>query len=178
MSPVRTSFTREKPTFSGISRALFQGGCSSEQAVDEPGWKAAAPITNQTLAIDPVAAAIRVLDAVIVAQPRRRWLPPPFGRDPLGSFDTGDVMDGAPPHEPPRHAFRRRINDVYRLGAVKQALRPLRRWKRDRFGLGERTDPPARPLREVALHRLRPLHGARAELHRQPIDQPRQFACS
>src|SRR5690348_8167691 len=32
-------------------------------------------------------------------------------------------MDGTTPHEPPRHAFRRRIDDVDCFGAVEQALR-------------------------------------------------------
>ena len=37
--------------------------------------------------------------------------------------------------------------------------------------------PPARPLGQMAFPRLRPPHRARAQLDRQPVDQPRQLAC-
>src|SRR5436309_15060261 len=112
MSPVRTSLSREKPSFSGIScRLSFRlpresGGpaafaaqeekrdsrlrgndererASSEQAVEEPIGSAAAAVAGEALAIDPVAPAGRILDFVIVAQPGGRRLSPPFGRDPL-----------------------------------------------------------------------------------------------
>src|SRR5215213_3671211 len=125
MSALRTSLSREKPTFSGISRVLFQTGCSSEQAVDEPIGSAAAAVSNQPFAVDPVAAAVRILDAVVIKQPRRRGLPPPFRRDSLRPLHARDVMNRAPPHEPPRHAFRGGIDDVDCLGPVEQALRPL-----------------------------------------------------
>src|SRR5881398_2340049 len=122
MSPVRTSLSREKPSFSGISRALFQRDCSSEQPVDEPGGSAAASVADHTFAIDPVAAAGRILDLVIVAEPAGRRLAPPFRRDSLGPLGAGDVVHRATPHEPPWHAFGRRVNDVDRLGPVEQAL--------------------------------------------------------
>src|SRR6476659_8492149 len=90
--------------------------------MQEPARRAAAPVADHPFAVDPVAATLAVLDAIIIAQPRRRRLPPPFGRDPLGPFGARDVMDRAPPHEPPRHAFGRGVNDVDRLGPVEQAL--------------------------------------------------------
>src|SRR5436309_3392345 len=90
--------------------------------MDEPIGRSAAAVSDQPLAIDPVAAPLGVLDAVIIAQPRRRSLPPPFGRDPLRPLDAGDVMHRAPPHEPPRHAFGRRVDDMDRLGPVEQFL--------------------------------------------------------
>src|SRR5438309_11935047 len=65
---------------------------SAEKSVDEPIGQPAAPVADQSLAIDPVAAAVRVLDSIIIAQPRRRGLAPPFGRDPLRPFDAGNVM--------------------------------------------------------------------------------------
>src|SRR5438477_10677819 len=105
MSLRRTSLSREKPTFSGISQALFQRDRSSEQAVDEPARRPAAPVADQAFAINPVAPPGRVLDSVIIAQAAARRLPPPFGRDPLGPFDPGDVVHRPPPHEAPRHAF-------------------------------------------------------------------------
>src|SRR3954468_13674335 len=111
MSPVRTSFTREKAVFSGISRELFGRG-SSEQPVNEPIGQPAAAVADQPFAIDPVAAAFGILHAIIIAQPRRRGLAPPFGGDPLRPLDAGDVMHRAPPPEPPRHAFGRGVNDV------------------------------------------------------------------
>src|SRR3954454_24880987 len=125
MSLRRTSLSREKAVFSGISRALFRRDCSSEQAMDEPIGSAAAAVADQALAINPVAPASSILDAIIIAQPRRRGLAPPFGRDPLGPFGAGDVMHRAPPYEPTRHAFGRRVNHVDRLGPVEQALRPF-----------------------------------------------------
>ena len=86
---------------------------------------AAAAVADQAFAVDPVAPPGHVLDPVIIAQPRRRRLAPPFGRDPLGPLDARNVMHRAPPHEPPRHAFGRRINDVDRFGPVEQALGAL-----------------------------------------------------
>src|SRR4051794_39582793 len=111
MSLVRTSLSREKPSFSGISFRFSLRHCeepqatrqssrcagllrfarndglrcpSSEQPVDEPGGSAAASVADHTFAIDPVAAAGRILDLVIVAEPAGRRLAPPFGRDSLG----------------------------------------------------------------------------------------------
>ena len=90
-------------------------------------------------------------------------------------------MDRAPPHEPARHAFGRRIDDVDRFGPVEQALRPLSSASSParlaRLGLhARRGDPSARPLGQMAFLRLRPAHALRAELDRQPVDQPRHFA--
>ena len=121
MSSVRTSFNRENPGLSGISQALFDY-CSSEQAVQIPVGSAAAAVADEAFAIDPVTAAGLVLDPVIIAQVARRGLAPPFGRDPLRAFGAGDVMHRAPPHESPRHAFGRRIDDVDRLGTVEKAM--------------------------------------------------------
>ena len=44
---------------------------SPEQPMDEPVGRAAAAVADQAFAINPVAAAFGVLDAVIIAQPRR-----------------------------------------------------------------------------------------------------------
>src|SRR5438270_2018342 len=182
----RTSFMREKPTFSGISRAYLKG-CSSEQAMDEPGRSAAAAVAGEALAVDPVAATLDILDSIIIAQPGGRGLAPPFGRDPLGPLGAGDVVHRASPHEPPRHAFRSRIDDVDRLGPVEQALwarKPLSPWPERGWGEGAvrfspplpsaasrllpspasgggtsyRRYPPARPLRQMALLLLWPPH--------------------
>ena len=129
------------------------------------------------------------------AAARDRRLPPPFGRDPLRPFDARDVMHRAPPHEPPRHAFGRGINDVDRLGPVEQALGASsslrgegnrRRWWRGRppplhpppRRAGDVQPPPTRsPVRANGFRtRLRPPHALRAQLHRQPVDQPRELA--
>src|SRR5256885_16601856 len=91
----RTSFMREKPTFSGISRAYLKG-CSSEQAMDEPGRSAAAAVAGEALAADPVAAAPAPLDPIIIAQPAGRRLAPPSRRDPPGPPGSGDVFDPRP----------------------------------------------------------------------------------
>src|SRR5690242_4233094 len=120
MSTRRTNFSREKMGFSGISQALFERDCSSEQAVHVPIGQSAAPIANQALTKNPVTAALAILDAVIVAQPSRRRLPPPFGSNPLRPFDPRDVMHRTPPDEAARHAFGRRINDVDRFRPVEQ----------------------------------------------------------
>src|SRR5689334_417285 len=112
MSLVRTSFIRGR-TLSGItllpgegrgpgrcdeqrfplpwtpaSAGEQLGGPSPEQPVDEPAGQPAAAVPDQTLAIDPVPPPAGILDAVIVAQPRRRGRTPPFGCDPLGSLDA------------------------------------------------------------------------------------------
>src|SRR3954471_23295826 len=121
MSSRRTSLSRENPTFSGISRALFDY-CSSKQSMDEPIGQPATAVADQAFAIDPVAPAARILDAIIIAQPRRRRLSPPFGRDPLRSRDARNVMDRASPDEAARHAFRGRIDDIDGLGAIEHAL--------------------------------------------------------
>src|SRR5437763_8227312 len=93
--------------------------------MDEPGRQAPAAVADQALAVDPVAAAGSVFDAVIIAQPRRRWLPPPFGRDPLRTFGARDVVHRTAPDEPPRHALGGGVNHVDRFGSIEQALRPF-----------------------------------------------------
>src|SRR5688572_11226261 len=87
-----------------------------------PGGRPAAAVADQSLAVDPEAAAGRILDPVIIAQARFRRRPPPFGSDPLGPLDAGDVVHRPPPDEPPRHAFGGRINHRDRLRPVEQAL--------------------------------------------------------
>ena len=88
-------------------------------------------------------------------------------------------MHRAPPHEPPRHAFGRRIDDVDRFGPVEQALRPRRHAAGARLAGStscQRRPPPARPLGQMALARLRPPHPLGPELDPQPVDQPRHLA--
>src|SRR6476660_1809050 len=91
---------------------------SAEQSVNEPDGHTAASITDEAVAVDPVAAALRILDPVIIAQPARRGLAPPFRRDAFRAFDAGNVMHRASPDEPPRHAFGCRIDDVDRFRPV------------------------------------------------------------
>src|SRR5690348_8025902 len=105
---------------------------SAEQPVDEPGWDPATAIVDQAFAVDPVAPPLRIFDPIIIAQPRRRGLPPPFRGNALGSFGPRDVVHGAAPNEPPRHALRGCIDDVDRLRTVEQALGPGRARKLDR----------------------------------------------
>ena len=121
MSLRRTSFIREKPTFSGISRALLQNDCSSEQTMDEPIGQPAPAVGDRALAVDPVSASDRILDAVIIAEPSRRRLPPPFGSDTLGSLGARDIVDCATPDEAPRHAFGSGVNDVDCFRTIEQA---------------------------------------------------------
>src|SRR6185503_2003722 len=195
--------TRQSSPLSGLLRFARNdewGQPSSKQAVDEPVGRSAAPVASEAFAVDPVATALSVLDAVIIAQPRARRLPPPFGRDPLGAFRADDVMDRAAPDEASRHPFGRRINDVDRLGPVEEFLRspPLHLQGRgtmqrrlhgggvppSRFARhlpsksrgGDYTHPPARPFRQVALLRLRLAYRPRSELHRQPVDQSRDVS--
>src|SRR3954465_3211206 len=122
--------------------------------MDEPAGGAAAAVADQALAVNPVAAAGAVFDAIIIAQPRRGRLAPPFGRDPLRPLGPRDVMHGAAPYEPPRHALGCRINDGDRFGPVEQALRATRRWQCNWFDLSESRNPPARVLGQMALVRL------------------------
>ena len=170
-------------------------GHQPNRSMNEPVGCPAAPVAGQPFAEDPVAAALAVLDAIIIAQPRRGGLAPPFGRDPFGPFDSRDVVHRAPPHEAPRHALGRGVDDVDRLGPVEQVVgsRPRRhceagaRSNAEGFApLGllrrcrllamtrQRRNPTARALRKMALLRLRPPHRSRPKLHRQPVDQPRQ----
>src|SRR5207302_11196294 len=147
--------------------------------MDEPGRQPPAAVADQALAVDPVAAAISVLDAIIIAQPRRRWLPPPFGRDPLRTFGARDVVDRTAPDEPPRHPFGGGVKDVDRFGPIEQALRPFfppldfegrgtseagggappSRFARHlpcKCRGGDCRNPSARPPRQMALGRLAP----------------------
>ena len=166
---------------------------SAEQPVDEPARQLRRARRRSGPRGRSSSGGRLILDAVIIAQPRRRGLPPPFGRDPFGPFGAGDVMHGAPPHEAARHAFGRRVNDVDRFGPVEQALGrflSLRggseaaslvpRSIASRFRLlskeDDSRDPPARPFGQMAFFSLRPPHRARSKLDRQPVDQPRDVA--
>ena len=67
--------------------ADFAGFYAQSPCRNQSG-SAAAAVADQAEAVDPVAAALAVLDPVIVAQPRGALLAPPFGGDPLGPFDA------------------------------------------------------------------------------------------
>src|SRR5206468_10607494 len=72
-------------------------------------------------------------------------------------------------------AFGRGVDDVDCVWAVEEALGSPLPCKGGGRGWGNGRTPPARPLRQVALLRLRAPHAPRAELHRQPVNEPRQF---
>ena len=72
---------------------------------------------------------------------------------------AGDVMHQPPPHEAPRQAFRRRIDDRNRFRPVEQMLRSRRRrQRRDSNRTDRDRTPPTRPLGQMACDRLRPPH--------------------
>src|SRR5579883_2833824 len=110
----------------------IMAAASSEQPVHVPS-RPPGLATVEAFAIEPEAAAFRILGAEIIAgRPVRPA--PPFGGDALGALDGGNLVHGAPPFEAQGRSVRNFGDRLDRLGAFEEAQ-----------GTGGRCEAPRAP---------------------------------
>src|SRR5665811_1515955 len=184
MAPPLASF-RRKPESSKTTRrvllwipafARMTEDISWKHPMQKPAWGFGVAVLIEAFAEHPVAAAVLVLDAVIVARARLGLgleRPPPFGRDALRALRLDHAAADAPPGEACRRSFGDLGHDRQRLrrGQEKRRARRLvggpgpsrTAGKGAARGLGQLGDV-ARPREETA-------HGACAQAVGQRIDE-------
>src|SRR5262245_15645422 len=92
---------------------------SCKHPVYEPLWGA---LPVKALAVEPEAAALGILDEVVVARAFGR-VAPPFGRDALRALGLGYLMQHAAPAELPRWSIGHDCQHVSWLGTLQQEQR-------------------------------------------------------
>src|SRR5262249_55336249 len=93
---------------------------SCKHPVYEPLWCCTLPV--KALAVEPEAAALRILDEVVVACAFGR-VAPPFGSDALRTLGLGYLMQHPTPAEMPRRSVGHDCQHVSWLGTLQQKQR-------------------------------------------------------
>src|SRR5580704_5845864 len=157
---------------------------SAEQPVQEPGRRLLVA-TVEPFAVDPIAGAALVLDAVVVARAARLRpdLAPPLGRYALRALEAHDATLHPAPDEAGGRTFGHLGNDADGLGRGQEQRRPRgrgRNWPWLAFAacrraVAQRRHARLRPLRDVACARLQAAHAAGAQMVGEAVDEQRRI---